>query len=136
MTVKRRTPGTRRRRSRRVEELEALREIDPAKADELEALRAVSPQQYRNELRRLHRREVVPKGRGFESPEEALALLALPVAKLRKEVERGLAAGDWGFRAVGGLLEAERLGQARADVVGWLEERLGALLAAENRSLR
>lgn len=132
--ISRRAPGQRRRRTRREEELAQVEASDPAKHAELLELRKVNPQAYRKELGRLVNRGVIARGRGFEVPEEALSLLAAGSAKKVVAAIRSALEGGLGFRAVAGLLEAERAGAARASVVACLEQAWTDVLAAENRS--
>lgn len=136
MTVKRRSPGQRRRRSRRDEELAQVASVDPAKHAELLELRRYNPQAYRKELARLIRAGTIERGRGFEVPSELLASID-PSADAKAVVtalDAAAEAGDLGFRTTAGLLQAERAGADRASVVSFLERRYDALLETENRS--
>jgi hypothetical protein len=59
--VARRRKGSRRRRSRRAEELDWVETHKPALHEELLALRHVNPQGYRKRLRRLVRDGTIPE---------------------------------------------------------------------------
>lgn len=129
----RRAPGQRRRRLRRVDELAQVEEVDPARHAELLELRRYNPQAFRKELRKLIRKGVIGRGRGYEVDDETLALLGRDEAEARAGLE---ALGDaLGFRALAGLVEEEAAGLARPALLAWLRERLDARLAEENRAL-
>lgn len=131
----RRAPGQRRRRTRREDELARIEAEDPAKHAELLELRRYNPQAYRKELRKLVRKGVIGRGRGYEVDPETLALLASESGPLLRSLQALADADALGFRAVGGLIEEEAGGAARPEVLGWLREHLDALLAEENRAL-
>lgn len=133
MPVKRRSPGQRRRRTRREDELRQVAELYPDRVPELEELRKYNPQAFRKELLKLIRKGRILRGRGFEVPDSVLALLDLDLSDLRREVEAGLASEDLDFRALAGLLQEEKTRRARPDVLGWLGERYQALLDEDNR---
>lgn len=134
--IPRRSPGQRRRRTRRGEELDQIESIDPAKHAELLELRRYNPQAFRKELMRLTRKGVIRKGRAFEVPEDLLSTLSLPVPEILEAIEAGLERGDYSFRAIGGLLEAERSGAGREALVEALGKLLEGLLSSESRALR
>jgi hypothetical protein len=124
--------GNRRTRSRRAEEAEALAALDPARAAELEELRRYNPQAYRKELRRLVRDGVIPSGRGWDISRAALEVLQLDEDAVRASVERSLASGDFTWRTLAGLAEAESSAQGREALVGWLVDRWEALVGADD----
>jgi hypothetical protein len=134
--IPRRSPGQRRRRTRREEELEQLLAKDPAKHAELLELRRYNPQSFRKELTKLIRKGVISRGRAFELPSDVLDALTLEEKDLQESVEAGITQGDYSFRTLAGLLEAERAGKRREGVLGWLERRYAELLAQEGRALR
>lgn len=134
--IPRRSPGQRRRRTRRQDELDQLEAIDPAKHAELLELRRYNPQSFRKELQKLIKRGVISKGRAFEVPDEALSALSLKEEELFRQLDAGIEGGDYSFRTLGGLLQAERTGLGRKEVIAWLEQRYAELLAAEGRTLR
>jgi hypothetical protein len=134
--IPRRSPGQRRRRTRREEELEQLLDKDPARHAELLELRRYNPQSFRKELMKLIRKGVISRGRSFDMPGDVLDTLSLEEADLQKQLDAGLEEGDYSFRTLAGLLEAERAGQRRPGVLRWLEQRYAELLAKEGRALR
>ena len=135
MTVIRRGQlGNRRNRSRRADEAAALAALDPARAAELEELRRYNPQGYRKELRRLVRDGVIPRGRGWETSQEALDLLAGDLDAIQQGVAFGLDTGDFNWRTLAGLAQAEAGGQNREPVLAWLSAQWGALEDADDRA--
>ena len=135
MAVKRRTPGQRRRRSRREDELRQVSELYPERVDDLLELRRYNPQAYRKELVRLVKLGRIMRGRGVLAADEILALLDSDLPALQRAVEAGLEAGDHDFRTLMALRQEEKGARARPDFLGWLQTRLQALLDAENRDL-
>ena len=126
--------GNRRTRSRRADEAAALAAVDPARAAELEELRKYNPQGYRKELRRLVRDGVIPRGRGWETPQEALDLLGQELEAIQQGVAFGLDTGDFTWRTLAGLAQAEAGGQAREPVISWLAAQWEALEDADDRA--
>jgi hypothetical protein len=126
--------GNRRTRSRRADEAEALAALDPGRAAELEELRRYNPQAYRKELRRLVRDGVIPSGRGWDISQSALEVLQLDDDAVRAAVERSLDSGDFTWRTLAGLAEAEANGAAREALVDWLVDRWEALVGADDRA--
>ncbi len=127
MPLKRRSPGQRRRRMRRDDELAQVEALYPDQYAELVELRKYNPQAYRKALIKLTRKGKIARGRGFEVPADVLALLELDLDALKE------AAAELGFRELAGLVEEEKGGRARPDVLEWLRQRYEAVLDEENR---
>lgn len=134
--IPRRSPGQRRRRTRRGDELAQLEATDPLKHQELLELRHYNPQAYRKELMKLVRKGVIQRGRAFEIPDELQGVLSLPISEILTTLDAGIERGDYNFRALGGLLQAEKSSLRRPEVIEQLERRLEEHLAAEGRALR
>ncbi|MEZ4238661.1 MAG: hypothetical protein R3F59_21415 [Myxococcota bacterium] len=134
--IERRTPGQRRRRSRREDELAQVEALDPEQAEALRALRGSNPQAYRKALRKLIRAGTIHRGRGFDMAQDVLALLEPDKARAAIDgLAKALEAGSLGFRELAGLREAERMGAARGDVLGWLDAQYDGLLDRDNRTV-
>jgi hypothetical protein len=135
MTVKRRSPGQRLRRSRREDELSQIEARDPARAEALRELRRVSPQAFRKELLKAIRKGEIVRGRAYAMNPDELVLLDQGLPGLQDAVEERLGDGRFTFRQVAGLLEEERASRARPRVMDWLKATLDEVLDAEGRQL-
>ena len=136
MPVKRRAPGQRLRRTRRVFEMEQLERTDPDKHAELVELRRLSPQLFRKELARLIKRGAIVKGRTYVLEESDRALLQSDdLDAIQRAVEAAIEEGTYGFRQLAGLKQEERMNGARPDLMDYLERRYNELLDAEGRTI-
>jgi hypothetical protein len=116
--------------------MEQLERTDPAKHAELVELRRVSPQAFRKELARLIKKGVIVKGRTYRLRDEDVDLLgSYDIRAILKAVDEQIEQGEYDFRRVGGLIQEEKMGRARPDLMAALKERFDALLDAEGRHI-
>jgi len=134
MPIRRRSPGQRLRRTRRRLEMEQLERTDPDKHAEMVELRRLSPQAFRKELARLIKKGVIVKGRTYRLHDDDLDLLGgYDLRKIKETIEERIASEMYDFRRIGGLMQAEKGGRARPDLLDFLKERFEELMEAEGR---
>lgn len=136
MSLKRRAPGQRLRRSRRVFEMEQLELRDPEKYAEMVELRRLSPQMFRKELVRLIKKGAIVKGRSYAiAGGDADFLDGDDIDAIMREADARVESGDADFRFMAGLEQQERMGRARPDLIAFFNRRYTELLDADGRRI-